>query len=132
MSCSYNGICFKIRISCLSHINLEGCISERKVLFPRRKKEWKVFLDLQCSGSSFTVVPRIPIVKWLAAFDLPCVYFHISVFSTHRKYEQLLEKHFSSNKKNSLRIFIKIFGDTDVQFIQLTLSLVVSGFVTTF
>lgn len=99
LSSSYNGICFKIRICCHSCINIEGCISERKVVVPRRKKEWKVFLALQCAGSSTTIVPRIPIVKWVVAFDLPCVYFHVSVFSTNRKYEQLLEKHFSSNTK---------------------------------
>lgn len=103
LSSPYNGICFKIRICCHSCIKIEGCISVRKVLVPRRRNG--VFLDLQYAGSSSTVVPKIAIVKWVVAFDVPCVYFHISVFSTNRK--QLLEKHFSSNTKPNFEYLSK-------------------------
>lgn len=94
-SSSYNGMCFKVRISCHSL----KVYFRKESLVPRRKKECKIFVDLQFSGSLFTVVPKITIVKWLVAFAVPYVYFHISIFSTHRKYEQLLKKHFSLDTK---------------------------------
>lgn len=92
-------------VSCLACRTIEGCISEvqkEKVLVPKEKRNGKSFWIFGILKLPFIAVPSVVIVEKLAAFDLPCVCFHISILSMHRKCEQFLEIHFSSNIKTQL------------------------------